>query len=62
MQQTRSVSDRQGCIDKTILNTIHNLNVAVKSNENDNFKMLPQVINFKLLTFLTVFKFSEAIK
>ena len=62
MQQTRSVSDRQGCIDETILNTIHNLNVAVKSNENDNFKMLPQVINFKLLTFLTVFKFSEAIK
>ena len=44
---------------KTILNTIHNLNVAVKSNENNSFKMLPQVINFKLLNFLTVFKFER---
>ena len=41
---------------KTMLNIIHNLNVTVKSNENKNFKM-SQLINFKLLNFLTVFKF-----
>ena len=44
---------------KTILNAVINLNAAVKSNENNNFKMLPQVINFKLFTFLTVFKFER---
>ena len=44
---------------KTILNTIQNLNVAVKINGNNNFKMLPQMINFKLLNFLTVFKFER---
>ena len=54
MQQTRSASSRAVSM-KIILNVIYNLNVAVKSNENNNFKMLPQVINYKLLNYFNSF-------
>ena len=60
LKQVKSVpqtrSDRVVLM-KTILNIIHNLNVAVKINKNNNFRMLLQKINFKLLNFLMAFMF-----